>query len=57
MSRWDLHNAGGIPLVMKILLNAGLLHGDCIGISGKTLAETLANVPDTPRMDRMLFCR
>ena len=44
----DLHNAGGIPLVMKILLNAGLLHGDCIGISGKTLAETLANVPDTP---------
>lgn len=44
----DLHKAGGIPQVMKILLNAGLLHGDCITITGKTIAETLANVPDTP---------
>jgi dihydroxy-acid dehydratase len=44
----DLHQAGGIPQVMKILLNAGLLHGDCITISGKTIAETLANVADEP---------
>ncbi|KCV60463.1 dihydroxy-acid dehydratase [Bordetella bronchiseptica 99-R-0433] len=44
----DLHRAGGIPQVMKILLNAGLLHGDCITITGKTVAETLANVPDVP---------
>jgi len=48
----DLHNAGGIPQVMKILLNAGLLHGDCITITGKTIAETLADVPDTPRADQ-----
>ncbi|WP_454709191.1 dihydroxy-acid dehydratase [Delftia acidovorans] len=44
----DLHQAGGIPQVMKILLNAGLLHGDCITISGKTIAQTLAGVPDEP---------
>ena len=41
----DLHRAGGIPQVMKILLNAGLLHGDCLTITGKTIAETLADVP------------
>ncbi len=44
----DLHQAGGIPQVMKILLNAGLLHGDCITISGQTIAQTLAGVPDEP---------
>jgi len=44
----DLHRAGGIPQVMKILLNAGLLHGDCITITGRTMAEELANVPDLP---------
>ncbi|MEP7157481.1 MAG: dihydroxy-acid dehydratase, partial [Betaproteobacteria bacterium] len=44
----DLHKAGGIPQVMKVLLNAGLLNGDCMTISGKTIAETLADVPDTP---------
>lgn len=44
----DLHQAGGIPQVMKILLNAGLLHGDCITITGRTMAEELANVPDAP---------
>ncbi len=48
----DLHQAGGIPQVMKLLLNAGLLHGDCITITGKTIAETLADVPDTPRADQ-----
>jgi dihydroxy-acid dehydratase len=48
----DLHRAGGIPQVMKILLNAGLLHGDCITITGKTVAENLADVPDAPRADQ-----
>jgi dihydroxy-acid dehydratase len=42
----DLHRAGGIPAVMKELLKAGLLHGDCITITGKTVAENLASVPD-----------
>src|SRR5689334_5499779 len=48
----DLHQAGGIPQVMKILLKAGLLHGDCITITGRTLAEELADVPDAPRADQ-----
>ena len=42
----DLHHAGGIPAVMKELLKAGLLHGDCITITGKTVAQNLADVPD-----------
>jgi dihydroxy-acid dehydratase len=45
----DLHKAGGIPAVMKVLLKAGLLHGDCITITGKTIAETLADVPEPGR--------
>jgi dihydroxy-acid dehydratase len=44
----DLHRAGGVPQVMKILLNAGLLHGDCMTITGKTIAEVLKDVPDQP---------
>ena len=48
----DLHRAGGIPQVMKILLKAGLLHGDCMTITGKTVAENLADIPDTPRADQ-----
>ena len=48
----DLHRAGGIPQVMKLLLKAGLLHGDCITITGKTVAENLADVPDVPRADQ-----
>ncbi len=48
----DLHRAGGIPQVMKVLLNAGLLHGDCITITGKTVAQNLAEVPDVPRADQ-----
>ena len=42
----DLHRAGGIPAVLKVLLQAGLLHGDCITITGRTLAEELAAIPD-----------
>ena len=48
----DLHNAGGIPQVMKVLLKAGLLHGDCMTITGKTIAETLKDIPDQPRADQ-----
>jgi len=48
----DLHLAGGIPQVMKLLLDAGLLHGDCMTITGKTVAEMLADVPSAPRADQ-----
>ncbi|MEW9308583.1 dihydroxy-acid dehydratase [Labrys neptuniae] len=48
----DLHKAGGVPQVLKLLLNAGLLHGDCLTITGRTLAEELAQVPDEPRADQ-----
>jgi dihydroxy-acid dehydratase len=44
----DLHNAGGIPQVMKLLLDAGLLHGDCRTVEGKTLRDVLAGVPSEP---------
>ncbi|HVK06737.1 MAG TPA: dihydroxy-acid dehydratase [Armatimonadaceae bacterium] len=49
---YDLHHAGGIPLVMKMLLVNGLLHGDCLTITGQTIAEVLADVPETPRADQ-----
>ncbi len=42
----DLHEHGGLPSVMKYLLQKGLLHGDCLTVTGKTLAENLAGVPD-----------
>src|SRR3954471_21673286 len=48
----DLHRAGGIPQVMKMLLAHGLIHGDCMTITGKTVAENLAGVPDEPRRDQ-----
>ena len=48
----DLHQVGGIPQVMKILLVAGLLHGDCLTITGETIAEVLEDVPDEPRADQ-----
>ena len=51
----DLHHAGGVPQVMKMLLKAGLLHGDCITITGKTVAENLADVPDVPRADQKVI--
>ena len=48
----DLHRAGGIPALMKEMLKYGLLHGDCITITGKTVAENLADVPDLdPKQD------
>ncbi|CAB3682231.1 dihydroxy-acid dehydratase [Trinickia soli] len=51
----DLHRAGGIPQVLKILLDAGLLHGDCMTITGRTMAEELKDVPGTPRADQQVI--
>lgn len=51
----DLHRAGGIPQVMKILLDGGLLHGDCMTITGKTIAETLADVPSQPSANQQVI--
>ena len=48
----DFHRAGGVPQVLKMLLKAGLLYGDCMTITGRTMAEELANVPDVPRADQ-----
>ena len=48
----DLHRAGGIPQVMKLLLDAGLLHGDCRTVEGLTLREVLAEVPSLPAEDQ-----
>ncbi|MGG1944601.1 dihydroxy-acid dehydratase [Trinickia sp. NRRL B-1857] len=51
----DLHRAGGIPQVLKILLDAGLLHGQCMTITGKTIAEELKDVPSVPRADQQVI--
>ncbi len=48
----DFHKAGGVPQVLKLLLNAGLLHGDCLTITGRSMAQELATVPDQPRKDQ-----
>jgi dihydroxy-acid dehydratase len=48
----DLHKAGGIPQVMKILLEHGALHGDALTITGQTIAEVLQDVPSEPRADQ-----
>jgi dihydroxy-acid dehydratase len=48
----DLHKAGGIPQVMKMLLVHNLLHGDCLTISGQTVAEVLADIPAEPRANQ-----
>jgi dihydroxy-acid dehydratase len=48
----DLHRAGGIPQVMKILLTHGVLHGDARSITGRTIAELLKEVPESPRRDQ-----
>jgi len=48
----DLHTAGGIPQVLKMLLASGLLHGDCMTITGRTMADMLADVPAEPRADQ-----
>jgi dihydroxy-acid dehydratase len=51
----DLHKAGGVPQVMKILFANGVLHGDARTITGKTIAEVLAKVPADPRADQQVI--
>jgi dihydroxy-acid dehydratase len=48
----DFHAAGGVPQVLKMLLAHGVLHGECMTITGRTMAEELANLPETPRADQ-----
>jgi len=48
----DFHRAGGVPQVLKILLANGILHGDCMTITGRTMAEELAHIPAEPRTDQ-----
>jgi dihydroxy-acid dehydratase len=48
----DFHRAGGVPQVLKILLENGVLHGECMTIHGKTMAEMLKDVPAEPRKDQ-----
>ena len=48
----DFHRAGGVPQVLRMLLDHGLLHGDCLTITGRTIAEELADVPREPRSDQ-----
>jgi dihydroxy-acid dehydratase len=48
----DFHRAGGVPQVLKMLLKHGRLHGDCLTITGRTIAEELKDVPDAPRKDQ-----
>src|SRR5438874_523109 len=51
----DFHRAGGVPQVLKILLANGVLHGECMTIHGKTMAEMLKDVPDEPRADQQVI--
>jgi len=48
----DLHRAGGVPQVMKMLLAHGVLHGDCLTISGQTIEDVLRGIPDEPAADQ-----
>jgi len=48
----DLHRIGGVPVVMKTLLDAGLLHGDCITVTGKTVAENLKRVKNAEQLTK-----
>jgi dihydroxy-acid dehydratase len=48
----DFHRAGGVPQVLKMLLKNGLLHGDCMTITGRTMAQELKNIPDAPRANQ-----
>jgi len=48
----DFHRAGGVPQVLKMLLDHGILHGDCMTVTGRTMGEELAEVPAAPRADQ-----
>ena len=51
----NLDAIGGVPIVMKMLLNAGLIHGECITVTGKTVAENLASVPALPKNQKVVY--
>jgi len=51
----EFHAAGGVPQVLKMLLKAGLLHGECLTITGKTMAEELRDIPEEPRKDQQVI--
>ena len=51
----DLHSTGGIPQVMKMLLDKGLLHGDCMTVTGQTIAENLKDVPSQVSSDQKVI--
>jgi dihydroxy-acid dehydratase len=51
----DFHRAGGVPQVLKILLRNGALHGECMTIHGRTMADLLSGVPDEPRRDQQVI--
>jgi len=51
----DFHRAGGVPQVLKMLLDHGLLHGECMTVTGRTMAEELKNVPAEPRRDQQVI--
>jgi dihydroxy-acid dehydratase len=51
----DLHEVGGTPAVLKLLLEAGLIHGDCLTVTGKTLAENLADLPGLEEGQKVIY--
>lgn len=51
----DLDKIGGIPMVMRMLLEAGLIHGDCLTVTGKTVAENLRNTPNRPNNQTVIY--
>ncbi len=51
----DLDNIGGVPMVMKMLLDEGLLHGECLTVTGKTIAENLQNVTPRPKNQDVIY--
>jgi dihydroxy-acid dehydratase len=51
----DLHDVGGTPAVLKLLLEAGLIHGDCLTVTGKTLAENLADLPELKEDQKVIY--
>lgn len=50
----DFHRVGGTPLIMKMLLKAGVLHGDCLTVTGKTIAENLKDIPESPPKNQLV---
>ena len=51
----DFHRAGGVPQVLKMLLEHGLLHGECLTVTGRTMAEELKSIPGEPRRDQQVI--